>query len=60
MQRDSQKLAKNRFTVSIEQWETVKKSNKSYKSGLENQIENKPISLAMKEYIKEEFAKLKR
>jgi hypothetical protein len=59
MERLSEKLEKNRF-VSGEKWKTASKSYNSYNSSLQNQVENKSVSLAIKDYIKVEFSKLKR
>ena len=59
MERLSEKLKKNQF-ISGEKWRTASKYYKSYNSSLQNQVENKSVSLAIKDYIKLEFSKLKR
>ena len=58
MDKYLEKLTKNRFTFE-EKSIIVKKNNMAYKHILNNQIEIKPVAVAVQEYIKEEFSKLK-
>jgi hypothetical protein len=58
MDKYFEKLTKKRYTFE-EKSIIVKKKNIAYKHSVNNQIEIKTVAVAVQEYIKEEFSKLK-